>query len=87
MFKWLVKQPVNALKFISRHGRTKMGRTAMTIIAATIANQAGMPGAAEVVNQLPDLAASVLTNPLLAGVGLLDMFYRDRELKQRFSHE
>ena len=85
-FKWIVKQPVSALKFVSRHGRTKLGRITMSAIAVTVADRAGMPGAVEAIQQLPDMAQLVLNNPTMAAVGLVGMLLRDGSLKERFNH-
>ena len=83
-FRWIAKQPAGALRFVARHGRTKMGRLAMSVIATTVADKAGIaPG---LVEQLPDVAAAVLCNPVAAAVGMFAMLHRDGELKNRFSH-
>ena len=85
-FKWIAKQPVNALKFVSRHGRTKLGRYTMLAIATTVADRTGMPEAVEVIQQLPDLAQAALNNQTVAAVGLIGMLLRDGSLKKRFNH-
>lgn len=77
IFKWIVKQPKAAGKFLHRHAKTKTGRAAMILIGTTAAQALGGEQVAEHIPEVVDAMA----NPTTAAFALLAMYLRDKQLK------
>ena len=85
VLKWIVKQPVGAVKFVARQAKNKTGRYALGIIGTTILASVGgekvAPHAPEIVNTILDVAANPTVATMIDAAALALMFHRDAPLK------